>query len=94
MEKRCLHYGIKERMNKRKKIILTFTILLVLQVVIWLSTYLYVKNVLYFDDSLEIAQTARSILEGRGFSLLSYPLPGLDILHKYGFRGNGMLFLI
>lgn len=71
-------------MRKRKRIILTLTGLLVLQVAIWFSVYLSVKNVLFLDDSLEIAQTARSILEGRGFSLLSYPLPGLDILHKHG----------
>ena len=71
-------------MNKKKRIILVFAILLTLQVVIWLAIYLTVKSDLYFDDSLELAQTARSLLEGRGFSLLSYPLPGLDILHKYG----------
>lgn len=71
-------------MNEKKKIVLVFVILLILQAVVWFSVYLLVRNDLYYDDSLELAQTARSLLEGRGFSLLSYPLPGLDILYRYG----------
>ncbi|HJZ24247.1 MAG TPA: glycosyltransferase family 39 protein, partial [Candidatus Babeliales bacterium] len=44
--------------------------------------YWNLRTHIYFDDGFEFAQIGRNIIEGKGISINSYPLPGLLILQE------------
>ena len=64
----------------KKSILVVFLVLF--QLLFFQIIYRNLKNYIYFDDSLELAQTARNLLTGKGFTLKTYTYQGLDKLNK------------
>lgn len=62
--------------------------LVVFQITLWFFYYSIIHSQIYFDDVLEVAQTAKNVIEGKGYSMNSYSLIGLDYLKKEGLLGE------